>query len=236
MHQEPKFNLPASKLPQHKHADAMDFRESFAWRISRITAEFVDGFQFIFDFKKSVTFFGSARFEPDNQWCQEAQKLGRLLAGEGFAIITGGGPGIMEAGNKGAYDANGESVGINIQLEQEQRINPYVKRSIALHYFFTRKVMLSYSAWAYVFFPGGFGTLDEFFELVTLVQTQKINTHIPIVLVGQDYWSGLLNWVDETVYQKYSGIDKEDMRIYTLVDTAEAAYEIVKKSKQRVEF
>lgn len=199
-------------------------------------AEFVDGFQFLFDFKKTVTFFGSARFQPENQWYKEAQELGRRLANDGFAIITGGGPGIMEAGNKGATEANGESVGINIQLAQEQRINPYVKKSIGLHYFFTRKVMLSYSAWAYVFFPGGFGTLDEFFELITLVQTKKINTHIPIVLVGKDYWSGLLNWIDEAVHQKYSGIDKEDMQIYTLVDTVAEAYEIVRKSKQRVEF
>ncbi|MEK7078229.1 MAG: TIGR00730 family Rossman fold protein [Patescibacteria group bacterium] len=236
MRPESKYNLPASKLPEHKHDSKSDFRESFHWRIFRIMAEFVDGFQFLFDFKKTVTFFGSARFQPENQWYKEAQELGRRLANDGFAIITGGGPGIMEAGNKGATEANGESVGINIQLAQEQRINPYVKKSIGLHYFFTRKVMLSYSAWAYVFFPGGFGTLDEFFELITLVQTKKINTHIPIVLVGKDYWSGLLNWIDEAVHQKYSGIDKEDMQIYTLVDTVAEAYEIVRKSKQRVEF
>ena len=236
MHQDPKYNLPASKLPEHKHDARGDFRESFHWRIFRIMAEFVDGFQFLFDFKKTVTFFGSARFQPENKWYQEAEDLGRRLANDGFAIITGGGPGIMEAGNKGAYDANGESVGINIQLAQEQRVNSYVKKSIGMHYFFTRKVMLSYAAWAYVFFPGGFGTLDEVFELITLIQTKKVNAHIPIVLVGKDYWSGLLNWIDETVYKKYGGVDKEDTQIYTLVDTAAEAYEIVRKSKQRVEF
>ena len=236
MDREPKFNLPASKLPAHHHGDQKDFRETFSWRISRITAEFVDGFQFLFDFKKSVTFFGSARFESSNYWYKEAEKLGQMLAQEGFAIITGGGPGIMEAGNKGASEANGESVGINIQLEQEQRINPFVKKSIGLHYFFTRKVMLSYSAWAYVFFPGGFGTLDEFFELITLVQTKKVNANIPIVIVGREYWTGLLDFIDKTVFKKMLAIDKEDMKIYTLVDTAEEAFEIVKHSPPRVEF
>ena len=233
---EPKFNLPASKFPAHQHADKNDFRESFHWRVSRITAEFVEGFQFLFDFKKTVTFFGSARFEPENQWYQEAEKLAGLLAQEGFTIITGGGPGIMEAGNKGASEANGESVGINIQLEKEQRTNSYVKRSIGLHYFFTRKVMLSYSAWAYVFFPGGFGTLDEFFELVTLVQTKKINSVIPIVIVGREYWTGLLDWIDKTVFKKNLAIDKEDMGIYTLVDTVEEAFNIIKNCKPREEF
>lgn len=234
--QEPKFNLPASKLPAHQHGDKSDFRESFHWRVSRITAEFVEGFQFLFDFKKTVTFFGSARFEPQNQWYGEAEKLASLLAKEGFTIITGGGPGIMEAGNRGAAEAGGESVGINIQLEKEQRTNSFVKRSIGLHYFFTRKVMLSYSAWAYVFFPGGFGTLDEFFELVTLVQTKKISGGIPIVIVGREYWTGLLDWIDKIVFKKNLAIDKEDMKIYTLVDTAEEAFNIIKNCKPRIEF
>ena len=234
--QEPKFNLPASKLPVHKHGDRKDFRESFHWRVFRIMAELVEGFQFLFDYKKTVTFFGSARFEETDHWYKEAQKLGGMLAKEGFTIITGGGPGIMEAGNRGAYEANGESVGLNIQLPAEQRINPYVKHSAAFHYFFTRKVMLSYSSWAYVFFPGGFGTLDEFFELVTLVQTKKVSGDIPIIIVGREYWTGLLEWVDKTVFKKHLAIDKEDMNLYKMVDTAEEAFEIVKHCPQRVEF
>jgi len=233
---EPNLNLPASKLPVHKHGDKKDFRESFHWRVFRIISEFVEGFQFLFDFKKTVTFFGSARFEPSSRWYQEAEKLGQLLARRGFTIITGGGPGIMEAGNKGAAEAGGESVGINIQLEKEQRINPYVTRSAGFHYFFTRKVMLSYSAWAYVFFPGGFGTLDEFFEIVTLMQTKKIDSRIPIVVMGREFWEPLLGWINTVVYEKMRGIDKEDMNLYTVVDSAEEAFEIVKKAKERIEF
>lgn len=234
--QEPKFNLPASKLPIHKHGNLKDFRESFHWRIFRIMSEFVEGFQFLFDYKKTVTFFGSARFQESDPWYQEARKLSAQLAENGFTIITGGGPGIMEAGNRGAFEKGGESVGLNIQLPQEQRTNPFVKHSLGFHYFFTRKVMLSYASWAYVFFPGGFGTLDEFFELVTLIQTRKVNSHIPIIVVGREYWTGLLDWVDKVVLKKMLAIDKEDTKIYTLVDTAEEAFDIIKCCQQRVEF
>lgn len=230
------LNLPASKLPQHTHENKKDFRESFHWRVFRILSEFVEGFQFIFDFKKTVTFFGSARLTPENQWYKEAEKLAQLLAKSGFTVITGGGPGIMEAANKGASEKGGESVGLNIQLEQEQRINPYVKKSKGFHYFFTRKVMLTYSSWAYVYFPGGFGTLDEFYEIVTLVQTKKICSHIPIVLVGKDFWSGQLDWIDNVLYKNYDAIDKDDMNIYKLVDNADEAYEIIKDIKERKEF
>lgn len=233
---DPNLNVPASKLPPHTHENKKDFRESFHWRVFRILSEFVEGFQFIFDFKKSVTFFGSARLAPENHWYQESEKLGQLLAKSGFTVITGGGPGIMEAANKGASEKGGESVGINIQLEQEQRINPYVKKSIGMHYFFTRKVMLTYSSLAYVYFPGGYGTLDEFLEIVTLVQTKKICTEIPIVLVGKEFWSGLLEWIDNVVYKNFDAIDKEDMNLYTLVDSSEEAYAIIKDSKERKEF
>ena len=233
---EKNLNVPASKLPPHRHGNRKDFRESFHWRVFRILAEFVDGFQFLFDFKKTVTFFGSARFNQNNKWYQEAEKLGQLLAKAGFTVITGGGPGIMEAANKGATEKEGESIGINIQLEQEQRINPYVGRSIGMHYFFTRKVMLTYSAWAYVFFPGGYGTLDEFSELVTLVQTKKINDEIPLVIVGKEFWSGLLEWFDKTMLEKMGTIDKDDMKLYTLVDSAEEAFHIIKNCKERKEF
>lgn len=229
-----RFNLPASKLPQFKEPD--DFRASMHWRIFRIMAEFIDGFQFIADYRKSVTIFGSARLPETDKWYQESQKLGALLAKEGFAVVTGGGPGIMEAANRGASEVEGKSVGLNIQLPAEQRINPYVNQSRGFHYFFTRKLMLSYSAQAYVYFPGGFGTLDELFEIVTLIQTRKIETHIPVILVGKEFWLPIATWIKEDLCKKFQTIDHEDQRILTLVDSAEEAMQILAKSKPRDEF
>lgn len=209
-----------------------DFRGEFSWRIFRIMAEFIEGFQFLADLKKEVTIFGSARFKENDQYYKEARKLGRLLGEAGYTIITGGGPGIMEAGNRGASEVNAPSIGLNIQLPREQRTNKYVKKGIGFYYFFTRKVMLSASAQAYVFFPGGFGTVDEFMELTVLIQTQKMEP-IPIVLVGLDFWSGLLKWIEKKMLKKYNVIIRDDLKIYTLVDSAEEAYTIIAKTKER---
>jgi len=228
------MNVPASKLPVTPQLE--DFRSSFHWRVFRIMAEFIDGFQFLADFKKTVTFFGSARFEEGHRWYDEARKLGKLLGQDGFGVITGGGPGIMEAGNRGAVDANGESIGLNIKLPYEQRTNAYVKKGIGFHYFFVRKVMLSYAAQSYVYFPGGFGTLDEFFEIATLIQTKKIPFQIPVILVGQEFWGPLTEWIDKEMYGKFKAIDETDRKIYTLVDSAEEAFEIIKNSPERTEF
>ncbi|HXV26671.1 MAG TPA: TIGR00730 family Rossman fold protein [Candidatus Paceibacterota bacterium] len=229
-----EMNVPASELPPVQEPG--DFRSSFHWRVFRIMAEFVDGWQFITDFKNTVSILGSARFEPENPWYQEARKLGYLLAKAGIGVVTGGGPGIMEGGNRGAYEGGGESVGINIQLPFEQRVNPYVTRSAGFYYFFVRKVMLFYTAQAYVYFPGGFGTLDEFFELVTLIQTKKVDkASVPIILVGKEFWSPLLEYIEATVLGKYNAIGKDDMSIYHLVDTAEEAFELIKKSPPRKE-
>ena len=211
-----------------------DFKEDPTWRIFRIMSEFVDGFQFLSEFKKEVTFFGSGRFAPGHKYYKLANKLAKRLSQAGCTIITGGGPGIMEAGNKGAVEGQrGESVGLNIQLPYEQRINQYVKKGIGFHYFFTRKVMLSASAQAYVFFPGGFGTLDEFFEMITLIQTKKILEKIPVILVGLEFWQPLLKWIDEFMYQKNKAIDAADRKIYTLVDSVDKAYQIIIRSKER---
>ncbi len=143
----------------------------------------------------------------------------------------------MEAANRGAMEGGkGDSIGLNIQLPYEQRVNPYVKRPIGFHYFFTRKVMLSYSAQAYVFFPGGFGTLDEVFEILTLIQTHKIYEKIPVVLVGKDFWGSIDAWLKEKALKEYQSIDPDDLKLYSIVDTAEEALEIIKKSKPREEF
>jgi len=225
--------VPAKKLPIIPHIK--DWRHSFHWRVLRIMSEFVDGFQFLTDFKKSVSFFGSAKFKPGNKWYKEAQKLAKMLVKAGFTIITGGGPGIMEAANRGAFENQGESVGLNIQLPYEQRINPYVKKAIGFHYFFTRKVMLSFAAQAYIFFPGGFGTLDEFLEISTLIQTHKIYEKIPVILVGKDFWSGLDQWLKTKCLKEYKTLDPQDFQIYKIVDSAEEAFEIIKKSKPRKE-
>lgn len=205
------------------------------WRIFRIMAEFVDGFQFLSTLHKVVTVLGSARTPVDNKWYQEAVKLGRLLSESGFTVVTGGGPGIMEAANRGAYEAGGESVGINIQLPMEQRINPFVKKSHAFYYFFTRKVIMDASARAYAFFPGGFGTVDELMEILTLVQTGK-SERVPIVLVGKEFWTGYLAWLKEIVYGKYDSISVEDLKLFTLVDSAEEAFAIIEKAERRTLF
>ena len=229
-----KVNLPAKDLPVPEHNK--DWRHSFHWRVMRILAEFIAGFQFLANFNKTVTFFGSARFKEDNPWYGEARKLGKILGEAGFTVITGGGPGIMEAGNRGATEGNGGSVGLNIQLPTEQRINPYVKSYSGFHYFFVRKVMLSFSAQAYVFFPGGYGTLDELLELLNLIQTHKIYEKIPLVLVGKDFWEHVDSWFKSKLLKEYETIDEEDTKLYTIVDTAEEAFEIIKKSKPREEF
>jgi uncharacterized protein (TIGR00730 family) len=232
-----KVNLPASKLPWEEAKEMpLDFRSSFHWRVFRIMAEFVDGWQFITDYKNTVSVLGSARFTEDNKWYQVARQFGALLAKAKIGVVTGGGPGEMQAANQGAYENGGESIGINIKLPFEQRENPYITKSQSFYYFFVRKVMLFYTAQAYVFFPGGFGTLDEFFELVTLVQTKKIDrATVPLILVGKDFWTPLVHYINDTLYEKYKAIDKEDMQLYHLVDTAQEAFDIVIASPPRKE-
>ena len=197
-------------------------------RLLRIHNEFKKGFEFLEKYELAASIFGSARCDEKSDAYKEAHDLAYGLSKEGFAIITGGGPGIMEAANKGAYDAGGQSVGLNIQLPSEQRTNPYVKDSESFHYFFTRKVMLTFASEVYIYFPGGFGTLDEFFEIATLVQSKKIDP-IPIVLVNKEYWTPLLDWINKTLYEKNKAISKEDMDLYHLVGDAKEALKLIKK-------
>ena len=197
-------------------------------RMLKIVEEFTRGFYFLRNFELTATFFGSARVKKNAKTYKEAEKLAYMLSKDGFDIITGGGPGIMEAANKGAFDAGGRSAGINIQLPHEQRTNPYVKESEAFYYFFIRKVILAYASEVYIFFPGGFGTLDEFFELVTLIQTKKIEP-IPIILVDEDYWNPLTDWIARELYQNRKAISKQGMSLYHVAKDANEAFQLIEK-------
>jgi len=212
-----------------------NFAEDANWRIFRIMSEFIEGFEFLAPLRKEVTFFGSARLLEDNPWYKEAVALGKKLGENDFSIITGGGPGIMEAGNRGAFDTDGGSIGLDIELPNEQRRNEYVKRGVGFHYFFTRKVMLSASAQAYVFFPGGFGTLDEFFEMITLIQTDKME-HVPVICVGQDFWGPLDTWIKQSLVETFETVSPEDTSIYQIVNSADEAFDLIKDSKERKYF
>jgi uncharacterized protein (TIGR00730 family) len=197
-----------------------------SWRIFRIMAEMVAGFEILKRYGLAATVFGSARATEHSEVYGQARALGAKLAGAGYTIITGGGGGVMEAANRGAFENKGSSVGLNIKLPIEQHLNGYVTDSETFHFFFTRKVALAYASEAYIFFPGGFGTLDEFFEIITLIQTKKIAC-IPVVLVGRDYWEPLLGWLRHTVYEKYRAVGEDELTIYHVVDTAEEAFAFI---------
>ncbi|MBU6214652.1 TIGR00730 family Rossman fold protein [Patescibacteria group bacterium] len=197
-----------------------------SWRVFKIMSEFVEGFDIIRRYGLAVSFFGSSRAIPDSSSYQQATDLASRLSKKGFAIITGGSSGIMQAANKGAFEAGGVSVGLNINLPNAQEYNPYLTEKFGFDHFFVRKVMLTYASEVYVYFPGGFGTLDEFFEILTLIQTKKIRT-VPLILIGKDFWQPLLNFFKTVAYEKYQAIDKEDMELFTLVDTADEAYDYI---------
>ena len=202
-----------------------DFTRQDPWRMFRIMAEFVEGFEALADCVPAVSIFGSARVMPDHADYQKAEMIGRQLAREGFSIITGGGPGVMEAANKGAFEAGGRSVGLNIELPMEQSPNPYSNIRVSFRYFFIRKVMFVKYASGFVILPGGFGTLDELFESITLIQTGKIRP-FPVVLVGSAYWNGLVTWIRDVMMQDQK-ISAQDLAILRVVDTAEEAIAVI---------
>jgi uncharacterized protein (TIGR00730 family) len=207
--------------------DWNEIKSNDSWAIFKMMSELVEGFEKLAKIGPCVSIFGSARTQPDNKYYQIGQEIAYKLAKKGYGIITGGGPGIMEAANKGAFDANGKSVGLNIDLPFEQHSNPYIDpdKLINFDYFFVRKVMFVKYAQGFIVLPGGFGTLDELFEAITLVQTQKVG-RFPIVLVGTSFWSGLMDWIKTTILEE-KNISPKDIELFAIVDTAEEAVKVI---------
>jgi len=254
-----KIKKSKKNILSHRHSSLQSVavaEKSAAWELSdrdikkrmrRINQDFNRAFKLLRNHQDTVTFFGSARYPENNPYYKQARELARRISRElQLTIVTGGGPGIMEAANRGAHEACklsdhvhdtdrqtfvcGNSIAMTIVLPKEQVSNPYVSHSADFYYFFSRKVSLAYSARAYVYFPGGFGTLDEFFEILTLKQTGKI-PNIPIILCGEEYWKPLLTFIDETVYGHAKGINKHDMTLYKLTDNNDEILDIISKSK-----
>lgn len=197
-----------------------------SWRVFKIMSEFIEGFETIRRYGLAATFFGSSRASLGDAVYEEATQLAAKLVKRGFTIITGGGGGIMEAANKGAFEAGGSSVGLNIRLPHEQHYNPYLTDKLEFNHFFVRKVMLTYASEVYIYFPGGFGTLDEFFEIITLIQTGKIRK-VPVVCIRKAYWEQISSMINQTLYRENHTIDEKDEDLYHIVDTVDEAYEYI---------
>ncbi len=213
----------------HKREASDDFRDH-SWRIFRIMAEFVEGFEVMSEVGPAVSIFGSARTRPDDPFYKAAEETARLLVKSKLAVITGGGPGIMEAGNKGAFESAGTSVGLNITLPQEQEGNRYQTVKLDFHYFYARKVMFTKYSSAFICFPGGYGTMDELFEVLTLIQTLKVEA-FPVILYGTKYWQGLVTWLRDSMRPSY--MDAEDIDIFRLVDTPADAVRVVREGLKK---
>ncbi|MEZ4502069.1 MAG: TIGR00730 family Rossman fold protein [Dehalococcoidia bacterium] len=219
-------------MPELPKSDVLsDEYQRESWRMFRIMSEFVMGFDVLAQMRPAVTVFGSARRPEGDPLYELARDVGRRLGEDGFSVVTGGGPGVMEAANRGAFEAGARSVGLNIRLPEEQEPNPYTTLSLDFRYFFVRKVMLVKYATAFVLFPGGYGTLDELFETLTLIQTGKIQ-QFPMILVGSEHWRGLTGWIDEHLVPN-SYISETDPSIYRVVDTPEEVCEIVALERDR---
>jgi len=207
-----------------ENKDWQEIKVTDSWQIFKIMAEFVEGFEKLSRIGPCVSVFGSARTRPESRYYNMATEIGLLLTRSGYGVITGGGPGIMEAANKGAHETGGKSVGLNIELPFEQYSNPYIDKDklMTYDYFFVRKVMFTKYSQGFIVLPGGFGTMDELFEAMTLIQTEKI-ARFPIVLVGSSYWNGLISWMKSQMQELESNIKEEDLNLFRVVDTAEEA-------------
>jgi uncharacterized protein (TIGR00730 family) len=214
---KPEPIIPPKEQVYLEGPKSRGYELSFAWRVFK---QFIKGFRALHFMGPCITVFGSARFKEDHPYYEKAREFGKRIADMGFTTMTGGGPGIMEAANRGAFEADGKSVGVNIQLPFEQQGNPYVNKSITFEHFFVRKVLLVKYSYAFIIMPGGFGTMDEFFETLTLVQTQTI-TQFPIVLFGKDYYSGLWNYIEFMAQQ--GTISRDDMKLVLITDSVDEA-------------
>jgi len=220
--------MPPDDLPNKSTQQASPIPGSQdVWRIFRIMSEFVDGFETMATVPAAVTVFGSARTKPSDKYYTMAVALGEALVKRGFAVITGGGPGIMEAANKGAKQAGGISVGLNISLPMEQKANPFQTLSLTHHYFFVRKVMFIKYSHAFVCFPGGYGTMDELFESLTLIQTKKIDP-FPVVLAGREFWSGLVDWMHKSMADQFHNINMTDLNLFRIMDDVDEIADYLK--------
>lgn len=210
------------KYTKVKMRDWTERQGHSSWQVFKVMAEFVQGFEALARLGPCITIFGSARTQPENKYYQLAVELSRKLCEEGFGIITGGGPGIMEAGNKGANEANGISVGLNIALPFEQGSNPFISPdfNINFDYFFVRKTMFAKYSQGFIMMPGGWGTMDEFFEIATLIQTRKF-TQTPMVCMGKEYWQGLFDWMEEVMFKNHGNISPGDLDMIQILDTAD---------------
>ncbi len=217
------------QVPENPEPLVCKPRKLESWRVFKIMAEFVDGFETITRYGLAITFFGTARTTLPPKIYTDATELAGRLAKQGYAVITGGSSGLMEAANKGAHDVGGASVGLNIRLRDEQSLNKYVTDSMLFEHFFVRKVMLAFAAEVYICFPGGFGTLDEFTEILTLIQTKKIKK-VPLVLYGREYWEPIVELFRSHLFQKYHSIDEADLDLFHVVDSVDEAYEYITKN------
>lgn len=226
---EEKINKEEQKIRQaFKDKNWNEIKSTDSWVIFKVMSEFVEGFDKLAKIGPCVSIFGSARTEPDHPYYKTAEEIGAKLVRHGYGVITGGGPGIMEAGNKGAKSEQGKSVGLNIKLPFEQDGNLYIDQDklISFDYFFVRKVMFVRYSQGFIVMPGGFGTLDECFEAMTLIQTKKIG-RFPIVLVGREFWGGLVDWIKATLLEKEKNISPEDLDLFNIVETPEEAVKVI---------
>ncbi len=220
------INIPEDKARKYPHTAAEIALGVKNARASRIASEFDNGLKFIKKYPKSVTVYGSARFKPSNPHYKDARALGYRLAKLGYTVVTGGGPGIMEAANRGAKEAGGDSIGLNIELPSEQILNPHTTDSLSFYYFFSRKTTMSFSSESYIFYPGGFGTLDELFEIITLIQTKKIRP-IRCILIGVDFWKPLETYIKKQLLEVHATISKKDLDLFIITDDHDVVEKIV---------